>query len=108
MGGLASSAQHHQGDGPTSSLKCVNMGTEQCAVVISLLKLKLWLRSIQSQAEKQCRGGSWPLRSTYEPRGQRDRWQINSQCHWLSVCARFGGDRGVLCIGREVCEVVTI
>ena len=32
-----------------------SMGTEQCAVVVSLLKLKLWLRSIQSRAEKQCR-----------------------------------------------------
>ena len=34
-GGLASSAQHHQGDGPASSLGRLGMGTEQCAVVIS-------------------------------------------------------------------------
>ena len=35
---------HHQGDGPASSLGCVSMGKEQCAVA-SLLKLKLWLKS---------------------------------------------------------------
>ena len=49
-GGMARSTQHHQGDGPASSLGRVSMGTEQCAVVISLLKLKLWLKSIQSRA----------------------------------------------------------
>ena len=38
-GGLAR-AQHHQGDGPASSLVRVRMGTEQCAVVVSSLKLK--------------------------------------------------------------------
>ena len=32
VGGLASSAQHHRGDGPTSSLGPVNMGKEQRAV----------------------------------------------------------------------------
>ena len=31
-GGLASSAQHHQGDGPTSSLRPVSMSKEQRAV----------------------------------------------------------------------------
>ena len=52
-GGLASPAQHHREDGPTASLGPVSTGTEQCAVVISsvvslmmsLLKLKLCLRS---------------------------------------------------------------
>ena len=38
---MASSAQHHQGDGPASSLGRVSVGTEQCAVVVvSLLKLR--------------------------------------------------------------------
>ena len=31
------------------------MGTEQCAVVISVLKLKLWLKTFPSRAEKQRR-----------------------------------------------------
>ena len=31
---LASSAQHHREDGPTSSLGHVSMGKEQCAVVL--------------------------------------------------------------------------
>ena len=44
-GGLASSAQHHQRDGPASSIGRVSMGTEQYAVVVSLLLLKLWLKS---------------------------------------------------------------
>ena len=30
-------ARHGQGDGPASSLGCVCMGTEQCAVVIALV-----------------------------------------------------------------------
>ena len=33
--GLASSAQHHQEDGPASSPENLSMGTEQCAVVFS-------------------------------------------------------------------------
>ena len=33
---LASSTQHHQRDGPASSLGRMSMGTEQCAVVIFL------------------------------------------------------------------------
>ena len=50
VGGLASSAQHHQGDGPASSLGRLSMNAEQCAVVVSLvvslmfLNLKLWSR----------------------------------------------------------------
>ena len=40
--GEASSTQHHREDGPTSSLGHVSMGREQCVVVVSLLKLKLW------------------------------------------------------------------
>ena len=48
-GWLAGSAQHHRGDGPTSSLGRVSMCPEQCAVVISLFKLKLCLKSIQSR-----------------------------------------------------------
>ena len=40
--GGASSAQHHREDEPTSSLGYVSMGKEQCAVAVSLLKLKLW------------------------------------------------------------------
>ena len=36
-GGSASSTQHHQGDGPASSLGCVSMGTEQCAMAIALV-----------------------------------------------------------------------
>ena len=59
-GGVASSAQCHQEDGPTSSLGRLSMGTAQCAVVVllaislvsSLMKLKLWLRLIQGRAEK--------------------------------------------------------
>ena len=31
-GAFASSVQHHQGDGPASSLGRVSMGTEQCAL----------------------------------------------------------------------------
>ena len=34
--GAASSPQHHQGDGPASSLGRASMGKEQCAVVFSL------------------------------------------------------------------------
>ena len=34
--GWATSAQHHQGDGPASSLGHLSMGTEQCAVVFFL------------------------------------------------------------------------
>ena len=44
-GGGANSTQHHQEDGPASSLEPVSMGTEQC-VVVSLLKLKLWLKPV--------------------------------------------------------------
>ena len=36
-GAGGSSAQHHQGEGPASSLGRVSMGTEQHAVVISLV-----------------------------------------------------------------------
>ena len=32
--------------GPPHHLDVVSMGTEQCAALISLLKLKLWLKSI--------------------------------------------------------------
>ena len=34
--GEASSAQHHQGDGPASLLGRLSMGTEQCVVVVFL------------------------------------------------------------------------
>ena len=59
-GGWLARHSTHQGDGPASSLGRVSMGTAQCAVVVSLvislvissLKSKLWLRSIQSRAEK--------------------------------------------------------
>jgi hypothetical protein len=44
-GGLASSAQHHQEDGPASSLGRLSMGTEQCAVVV-FSKLKSIPRSM--------------------------------------------------------------
>ena len=40
--GSVSSAQHSLEDGPTSSLRHVSMCKEQCAVVASFLKLKLW------------------------------------------------------------------
>ena len=38
VGWVASSARHHQGDGPTSSLGPVSMGKEQIAMVASSLK----------------------------------------------------------------------
>ena len=57
------------------------MATEQWAVVIllvillviSLLKLKLWLRLSQSRAEKQNRLGPQPRSNTYEQRDHRER-----------------------------------
>ena len=59
--GLASLTQNHQGGGPTSSLGRVSMGTEQCVVVVLLLKLKLWSSMgrhlVQSGHE---RGVGWP------------------------------------------------
>ena len=49
-GGVASSAQHHREDGPTSRLVHVSMGKEQCAVVVSLFRMKLWVVEVDTES----------------------------------------------------------
>ena len=46
IGGLASSAQHNQGDGPTSSFRPVSMGKEQRAVCSGglVIEVAVWLK----------------------------------------------------------------
>ena len=86
VGWLASSAQHHQEDGPASSPGHLSMGTELCAVVFSSVvslvfsNLKLLLLRWFRVGPRIVADGVAPVnRGTTE--SDRERWLPDIQCN---------------------------
>ena len=92
--GVASSARHHQGDGPALSLGHLGMGTEQCVVVVWLVvslmfsNMKLWSRGFRVGLRISTDGvvgigvgdGIAPVnRGTTG--SDRERWLTDTKCH---------------------------